>query len=324
MHPTLILLITFGAVSLSIVIGWVTLYQLFFRYRLLVHERIREETVSDDPIGNLFNEANHWDDAPAGLVKRFIHWTKRIIEQSGVEIPAQNLLMLCCLTGFASGVLGAALARWFCVEPSQTLWWFGGVVVAAPGSMAPFLYILSRRSARLKKMARQLPEAFEMMSRTIRVGQTTTAAMQMIAEEFEAPISEEFQRCYQQQELGISQDVAMRSLAKRGGVVELQIFVMAMLVQSRCGGNLFQLLDKLASLVRSRMKMEMKVRALTGEGRMQAITLILLPIVALIAISILSPDYITVFYQRPWILGAVALSHATAALWIRSIIKIDA
>jgi len=321
MNQKILPLATFVVVSLVIICGGAVLYHLVIRRRLLVKERLRREMNQGGDGSKLFNAEKHWEEQPSGLLTRFTYWVSRTIAQSGTSIREQDLLLYCCLSGVSGAAACGFVAHWFLDGAASQFWWCFSVAAVVPCAIGPLLYVLSQRHTRLRKMSRQLPEAFEMMSRTVRVGQTSSSAMRMIAEEFDAPISEEFQRCYKQQELGIPQDVAMRNLAKRGGVAELQIFVMAIIVQSRCGGNLSELLTKLSMIVRARLKMEMKVRTLTGEGRMQAYTLILLPIVALIALAILSPNYIAVFFNRPWIIGAVAVAHITAVLWIRSIIK---
>lgn len=324
MFSAITLIATFVAVSFAIVGGVLLMYGLCFRHRAIVDKRLQGEIETDTEQERLFKAENHWREEPKNALEACTMQMRRIMDQSGVPISWRCALAACPLSALGAGLLGVFAARAFTSDPHTHMWWLIGAIAFIPGGIAPLCYVLMKRKARLRKLSLQLPEAFEMMSRTVRVGQTSSAAMFMIAEEFSSPISEEFTRCCKQQQLGMSQDVALRSLAKRGGVVELQIFVMAILVQSRCGGNLAELLGNLGAIVRNRLKMEMKVRSLTSEGRMQAITLMLLPFVALIALSILSPDYIRVFYERPWLLGGVALTHGLAAIWIRHIVKLDA
>src|SRR5215831_2903505 len=101
-------------------------------------------------------------------------------------------------------------------------------------------------------------------------------ALQAVADEFDTPISTEFAYCYEQQNLGLSPEVAMRDLARRTGLLEIKIFVLALLVQQQTGGNLAELLEKLADIVRERFRMRAKIKALTAEGRLQAIILLAL------------------------------------------------
>ncbi|WP_391503330.1 type II secretion system F family protein [Botrimarina mediterranea] len=162
-----------------------------------------------------------------------------------------------------------------------------------------------------------------MISRAIKAGQTVPAALQIIADDFEKPIATEFALCYEQQNLGMSRESALRRLAARSGVMELQIFVVALLVQARSGGDLIELLDNLALMIRKRLKLGDRVRALTGEGRMQAMVLIVLPIAAFLGIVSMAPDYASCLLERPWLLCATAIAQVAGALWIRQIVNFD-
>jgi tight adherence protein B len=176
---------------------------------------------------------------------------------------------------------------------------------------------------RQRKLSRQLPEAFAMISRAVRAGQTIPSALQIIAEDFDPPISTEFARCYEQQNLGISRESALRQLAKRTGIMELQILVVALLVQAKSGGNLVELLDNLSTMIRKRLKLKDRVRALTGEGRMQALVLSILPVAALVGIIVLAPEYSQCLLERPWLLAGTAAAVAAGAFWVRRIVNFE-
>jgi tight adherence protein B len=162
-----------------------------------------------------------------------------------------------------------------------------------------------------------------MISRAVRSGQTVPAAMQLVAHDSEAPLSLEFGLCCDQQNLGIPADVALRKLAQRTALMELQIFVVALLVQSRSGGNLVDLLDNLAGMARKRLRLQAKVRALTGEGRMQAGVLMVLPAVALLALIVVAPDYVQVLLEQPWFLATIGGLQLIGALWVRRIANFE-
>jgi tight adherence protein B len=162
-----------------------------------------------------------------------------------------------------------------------------------------------------------------MVSRAVRAGQTVPAALQIIAEDFDPPISTEFRQCYEQQNLGMSRESALRALASRTGIMELQIFVVALLVQAKSGGDLAELLDNLALVIQKRMKLQDRVRALTGEGRMQARVLMALPVAALVGILFLAPEYAAALLERPWLLVATAAIQGIGGLWIQRIIRIE-
>jgi tight adherence protein B len=109
-----------------------------------------------------------------------------------------------------------------------------------------------KRKARLEKLLSQLPDAFDLMGRVVRAGQTLSQGFQAVADEFAQPIAGEFSYCYEQQNLGLPPDVALRDLSRRTGQLELKIFVTAVLVQQQTGGSLAEMLDKLAGVIRQR------------------------------------------------------------------------
>jgi tight adherence protein B len=219
------------------------------------------------------------------------------------------------LGSLGCGLLGTAVGLYWA--------WWSGVLVGIAGGIAPLWALQFRKQLRQRKLSRQLPDAFAVISRAVRAGQTVPSALQIIAEDFEAPISTEFARCYEQQNLGVSRESALRQLAKRTGIMELQIFVVALLVQSRSGGDLVELLDNLAEMVRKRLKLKDRVRALTGEGRMQAFILTLLPFAAFVALAALFPDYVQSLWERPWLLAGAAAAEVVGVLWVRRIVDFE-
>jgi tight adherence protein B len=314
MSPDIVRVLVFLTVSLSLLGAGSLIYHTFFRYRILLARRLQSEFNTQGETARLFKDVQQWEGAPVRGVAGVPQLLAQALSQSGMSMSIPALLII-------SGICGLLTA--FVAMIVSGIWWLAAVA-SVPGLLAPTIFVFVRRRARQRKLCRQLPGAFEMMSRAVRVGQTASSAMQLVGEEFDSPIADEFNLCCQQQQLGISPDIALRNLAGRNGVMELRIFVMGMLVQNRTGGNLSELLDKLATIVRNRLKLQAKVKAVTGEGRMQAVVLMLLPVIALLALFGLSPEYVVVFFERPWILGCVAMAHGVAALWIRSIVKFDA
>jgi tight adherence protein B len=197
------------------------------------------------------------------------------------------------------------------------------VAVTLAFASGPFLYVWFKRRGRLNKLMAQLPDAFDLMGRVIRAGQTMSQALQAVADEFDAPISAEFAYCYEQQNLGLSPELAMRDLARRTGLLEIKIFVLALLIQQQAGGNLAELLDNLSAIIRERFRILGKIRALTAEGRMQAVVLLALPPALFLLILLLNRDYGQVLLDYPWILVATFGCEAIGALWIRKIVNFD-
>lgn len=161
------------------------------------------------------------------------------------------------------------------------------------------------------------------MARVIRTGQSVPQALLAVADTIEPPIATEFAYCQRQQNLGMSPEVSYSQMADRVDILELQIFVMAMTIQRQCGGNLSDVLDRLAGLLRERQRLSSHVRTLTAEGRMQGLTLFFLPFVVFAAILVVNRAYaLTLFDHVPLLIGT-GVSMALGMLWIRKIIDID-
>jgi tight adherence protein B len=172
-------------------------------------------------------------------------------------------------------------------------------------------------------MMRQLPDAFDLMARVVRAGQTMSQALQAVADEFDQPLAGEVTYCVEQQNLGLPTEVALRDLARRTGLLEIKIFVLALLVQQQSGGNLAETLDKLANVVRERFKMQGKIKALTAEGRMQAIILLILPVALMCFMTAANKAYADSLAKNPWIIGVMLGSEALGAVFIRKIVNFD-
>ncbi|MGC3966603.1 MAG: type II secretion system F family protein [Pirellulales bacterium] len=116
---------------------------------------------------------------------------------------------------------------------------------------------------------------------------------------------------------------ALRGLARRTGIMELRILVVALLVQSRSGGNLVELLSNLSAVVQKRLRLEQRLRALTSEGRMQAAVLTVLPALAFGALYVLAPDYLSTLLQHPSLIVAAVVAQILGTIWIRLCIRVN-
>jgi tight adherence protein B len=312
MNDAWIAILVFAAVAATVAVAGSLFYDRFLRNHLAVQERVKELSQVGDATrsASLFKDLKRLADQSAQR-RTLLERLDQLIEQSATPLTLRQC-----------GVLSIALAVGFA---APTAWFAPLAIPAAAGigfALLPVaLYV--KRFSRQKKLSRQLPEAFQMISRSVSAGQTVPAALRIIADDFDEPISEEFALCYEQQNLGISRETSLRKLAQRTGIMELQLFVVALLVQERSGGDLVGLLDNLAAMIRKRLKLQNRIRALTGEGRMQALVLIILPIAALAAMLVLSPEYAQSLLDRPWLLGVAAGAQTLGALWIRRIVNFE-
>lgn len=234
------------------------------------------------------------------------------IDQSGIDASPIALIGVSVMIGLLPAI---AMAIVFNV-------WLAILVYAGMATI-PTLFVALKRRQRGNRLREQLPDALDLMSRMLRAGQTIQQSFRGVADEFEAPISEEFGYCYEQQNLGLSTDVAMYEMARRTGVLELRILVVALTVHRRAGGNLSELLDNLAAVVRERYRIYGQIKALTADGRMQAAILLGLPPFLLLVLSVLNQEYTTILWQFPWLLVGMFAFELFGAIWLHRIVSFD-
>ncbi len=205
--------------------------------------------------------------------------------------------------------------------------WLGGALLGLPlavgAALAPLAYVHLRIRARREKLLRQLAPAFELMARVLRAGSSTPQALQAITDAFEDPIATEFAQCQKQLDLGLRPDVIYQEMARRSGIVEMRIFVMAMMIQRQTGGNLSDVLDRLAGLIRMRLRLRQQVRTLTAEGRMQGWVLSALPFFVFAVMLVVNREYAMVLLDHVGLLIATAAAMLLGIVWIRSIVNLE-
>jgi tight adherence protein B len=277
-------------------------------FRTLQRERAQKSLLFKD-LGQIATEAAADGDDRAGIRQRF----EAMVEQSGLDLTPKKLLTIAIFSSVALGGVFGLIRQSLIV----------GSVGALVGALVPILYVQAKRKARIEKMLSQLPDAFDLMGRVIRAGQTMSQALQAVADEFPPPIAAEFGYCYEQQNLGLPPEVSMRDLARRTGLVEIQIFVMALLVQQQTGGNLAELLDKLSVIIRTRYKIRGQVKSLTAEGRMQAAVLLGLPPALFFVMLLMNRNYAATLLEYPVLIGTTLTLEGLGALWIRKIVNFD-
>jgi tight adherence protein B len=182
----------------------------------------------------------------------------------------------------------------------------------------PFVYLLYKKKIRMNKLYEQLPDALELISRALKAGHAFTGGLKLVADEFPDPIGTEFAEVLAEINFGISVQDALKNLANRVDCAEIKYFVVAVSIQRETGGNLTEILDTLAYLIRERFKLRGKIRTLSAEGKFSAIVLLLLPIVLLITIYFLNPKYIAIlFLERA---GQIMLAVASILMILGTIV----
>jgi tight adherence protein B len=189
----------------------------------------------------------------------------------------------------------------------------------------PLAWLWNKRRARLKKFAAQLSDALELVARALRAGHSLGAGMHVVAEEMPAPVAEEFGRVFEEQNLGIPIEDAMRNMCERVPNLDLRFFVTSVSIQRQTGGDLAEILDKIGYVIRERFRILGQVKALTGEGRLSGIVLIALPFALFGFMLNAKPDYVeplwTTDLGRKMSLFAI-IAQILGALVIRKIVNI--
>ena len=200
-----------------------------------------------------------------------------------------------------------------------------GLALGSTGGLLPFLGLMMRRQRRLRKFARQLPDALELLARAMRSGHSLSAGMKCIANDMLPPVSLEFAMVCERLNLGVNLDQAFEDVQRRIPNRDLKFFVTALRMHRQTGGNLTEVLDNLSRIVRERMKIMGQVKALTGEGRISGAVLMALPLLVGGAVYYLNPDYLMLLVQHPlgWkMLQVAVVLQVVGAIAIRKIVDI--
>jgi tight adherence protein B len=199
-------------------------------------------------------------------------------------------------------------------------------VAGAVGAFLPYLVVSRKRTVRLRTFDEQFPEAIDLISRALRAGHAFTTGLGMVAEEIPAPVGQEFRRLYDEQNFGMSLPDAMRAMAMRVPVLDARFFVTAVLTQRESGGNLSEVLDNLASVMRERFKLKRQIRVISAHGRISAWVLSCLPPALAGVLFLLSPDFMRILWEDPLGIGLVVIAitlQVTGTIIISRLVRIE-
>jgi len=240
----------------------------------------------------------------------------RLIEQSGVSTTPSTIIVVSMGIGIALAIVSLLFIR----TP------FAWSVAGLAGLALPILYLRFKRSARMKRFEEQFPEALDLLSRAIRAGHAFQTAMGMCADELPAPVGVEFKKSFDQQNFGLPLKDALNEMAERVPILDVKFFVTAVLIQRETGGNLSEILDNLAHVVRERFKILRQVRVHTAHGRFTGYVLLALPAALGVALSFINPEHMDLLFKERMghmmILAAIVL-QTIGYIWIRQVIKIE-
>lgn len=241
-------------------------------------EIVRKDSLSDIP----------WLNELLKRVRR-LQVLKELHQQADCPTPLGVFVLVAVLLA----LIGLSLA----LSMRQTFLF--AVLLGALLGAIPYGYLLWRKSQRLAMFERQLPEALELVARALRAGHAFSAGLKMVGEEVSDPIGKEFRRVFDEVSMGVALQQALDNMTHRVDSVDLRFFTTSVLVQRETGGNLAEIIDSLAGLIRQRFELQLKVKALSAEGRISAIILLGLPFVVGALLFKTSPDYMGLLFTDP-------------------------
>lgn len=240
---------------------------------------------------------------------------KRLIVQSGVPITQFRLICLSVMTAAVGFALMFAVSRNLVAS----------LAALAAGMIIPFSYLTCHKVQRKSRFEEQFPDVLTMLARSLRAGHALTSAIELVGQEMPDPSGGLFRTVYDMQKLGMRVNDSLRTLEDKIESVDLGYFITIVRINHETGGNLAEILDKLAETVRSRLQIRRQVKVYSAQGRMSGYVISALPVVVFIAFNILNPEYMKVFFTErsaQFTLAFACISQITGLFVILKIVTI--
>ncbi len=307
------------SVFIFIVVLVVGIYFLFFgdKYKagaITVQKRLKETTLRERRAKavNIMLQKRKLSTIPwIDNLLRAIPFLQRLdtkIEHSGVGFSLVMFLYVIFFTFFFAFITLLLLTKSVLLS----------VPIAALISLVPFLYVSLKKKARVKKFEQQLPEALDMLARSLKAGHAFSGGLQMVAEEFDDPLGGEFETTVEQINFGVPVKDALIHFAGRTDIADLKYLVVAVSIQRGSGGDLAAILESIASLIRERFKLNDKVLTLSAEGRVSAKILIAVPLLLALYFFLTQPNYVQILVNDPMgqVLSVGAITIMTIGVFV--------
>ena len=322
MVPMLVLLaFVFGVgLVMAVYLGAVKLPGMMTQKKL--EGRLRELTQPIEEPGTQKVLVKVAAEGPLPAIDRIIGGTTRgsnlgrWLEQSGTKATISGVLLIALGLALAVALLFGVLTR----AP------WGLPVGAAIGFALPFVVLNFKRGRRMRAFEEQFPEALDLIARALKAGHAFATGLKMAADELPEPVGPEFRKTFDEQNFGLPLKDALDNLTLRVPLLDVRFFATAVLIQRETGGNLAEILENLAHVVRERFKILRQVRVYTAHGRFTGYVLLALPAVLGIALSFINPDHMNMLVRermgQMMLLGALVM-QTIGYIWIKQVIKIE-
>jgi len=260
---------------------------------------VRKQEMSGIPLFNRLLQASR-----SSLIRK----TDRLVLQADARYPIGVFILMSFVLFIVGFFIGSVASRVM----------FLSVILGLLLGSLPFCYLYFQKERRMRRFREQLPDALDMIARSLKAGHALTGGFQMVAQEFGEPINKEFSKVLDEVNFGVSYDDALRNLSARIDSTDLRFFGMSVIIQRQTGGNLAEILENISSLIRERMKLMGRIRVLSAEGKMSAIVLVILPFLIFVAASMVNPNYLPTLLNDPigHILIAISLGMMTVGIFV--------
>jgi tight adherence protein B len=284
----------------------------------MLHTAAGEPVVA---VTNLLKEIE--SDKPTGfkaLLKtfQFSRHAQEQIQQAGMSWSSTRLIAAMALAMVPGLGIGALLP--FILNGPTT-----GLIMAFIFALMPYLYVKHRRKKRLDELEEQFPEALDFLARSMRAGHAFSISLEMLGEELADPLGQEFRALFNEQNLGAPLESALRNFTERVPLLDVRFFTSSVLLQKQTGGNLSEILSRLAYVIRERFRLKGQVKAASAHGRLTATILTLLPIATMLGLLVVAPGYLQGMAEDPdgkFMIGGAIVAQILGNFFIKKIINI--
>jgi tight adherence protein B len=278
-----------------------------------------EQTVS---VSTLLKELD--PDKPSGLKAllnsfQFSKHAQVQLQQAGLSWSSSRLLAAMGLAAVPGLGLGSLLP--FILNGPTT-----AIVMGAVCGLTPYFIVRHKRKKRLEKFEEQFPEGLDFLSRSMRAGHAFTISLEMLGDELADPLGQEFRTLFNEQNLGAPLDLALRNFNERVPLLDARFFTSSVLLQKQTGGNLSEILTRLAWVIRERFRLKGQVKAASAHGRLTATILTLLPVATMLGLLVVAPGYLQGMAQDStgkWMIGGAVVAQILGNFFIKKIINIQ-